>query len=199
MLNKYTCLKKLSERRRDEVVVPTMGVAIPWLNLSDGPFDFASADSAMGHAADFALGLAMAQPGRRIITLNGDGSMLMCLGTLVTVAQCPLENYALIIVDNGTYEVTGNQPVPGRGVFNFEAMARGAGIESVHTVSDPDDFDEKLPLVFSAKGPLVFIWEVEEAHEAPPLTLPPLSRRVARLRAALVDQPQKGAKSGQKS
>ena len=143
----------------------------------------------MGHAADFALGLAIAQPGRRFITLNGDGSMLMCLGTLVSIAQRPLENYVLIIVDNGTYEVTGNQPLPGRGIFNFESMAKGAGIANVFTVSNPEEFDEKLPLVFSSKGPLICIWKVAEANEEPPLTLPPLSDRVTRLRNALLDPP----------
>ena len=86
MLNKYTCLEKLAARRKDEIIITNMGIAKPWENLSDGPFDFASVDSGMGHAADLAHGLAIAQPERRVITLNGDGSMLMCLGTLVTVA-----------------------------------------------------------------------------------------------------------------
>ena len=92
MLNKYTCLEKLAALRKDEVVITCMGAAKPWEKLSDTSFDFASVDSAMGHAADFALGLAIAKPDKRIITINGDGSMLMCLGSFVTLAQRPCEN-----------------------------------------------------------------------------------------------------------
>ncbi|HCK60195.1 MAG TPA: thiamine pyrophosphate-binding protein, partial [Gemmatimonadetes bacterium] len=62
-----------------------MSVVRPWGILSDSDLDFASADSAMGHAADLALGLALAQPARKVVCVNGDGSMLMSLGTLATV------------------------------------------------------------------------------------------------------------------
>ena len=102
MLNKYECLKKLSERRTDQIVVTTMSVSMPWADLSDGPLDFAHVESAMGHAADFALGLAIAQPSRRVIVINGDGSTLMSLGTLVTIAQRPAPNLSMIITENGT-------------------------------------------------------------------------------------------------
>ena len=71
MLDKYTCLKKMAARRTDEVIVSTMSVAMPWAELSDGPLDFASVESGMGHAADFAYGLAMARPERRVIILMG--------------------------------------------------------------------------------------------------------------------------------
>ena len=125
MLDKYACLAKLAARRQNELVVSTMSVAMPWAQHSDGPLDFASVDSAMGHAADFAYGLAMAQPQRRVIVLNGDGSTLMCLGTFVTIAQHPLDNFTMVITENGTYEVTGNQPVPGAGRIDYAAIARG--------------------------------------------------------------------------
>ena len=78
-------LGPLAERRTDEVVVTTMGVTRPWGRISDSDLDFASADSAMGHAADLALGIALARPDRTVICLNGDGSMLMTLGTLATI------------------------------------------------------------------------------------------------------------------
>ena len=92
MLDKYRCLEKIAARRTDEIVVTSMSVSMPWAAHSDGPLDFAHVDSAMGHAADFALGLAIAQPQRRVFVINGDGSTLMCLGTLVTLAQRPAPN-----------------------------------------------------------------------------------------------------------
>ena len=185
MLSKYTCLEKLAALRKDEVVVTCMGAAKPWEKLSDTPLDFASVDSAMGHAADFALGLAIAKPDRRIITINGDGSMLMCLGTFVTLAQRPCENYAMIIIENGTYEVTGNQVLPGAGMMDFEAMARGAGIQNVITVETEEEFDAHLPRVFTETGPAIFIWKVEPGDEGVPKFDMSIADRAARLKKAL--------------
>ncbi len=186
MLDKYTCLEKLAAGRTDEIIITCMGTAKPWENLSDTALDFASVDSAMGHAADFGLGIALAQPGRRVIVLNGDGSMLMSLGTLVTIAQRPCRNYVMVIIENGTYEVTGNQEVPGVGSVDFAAMARGAGIEQVYTVEDEEEFEERLPLIFQGKGPSVFIWKVERGEEPVPTFQKTLAERVRRLRRALI-------------
>ena len=162
-----------------------MSTAKPWEKLSDTDLDFASVDSAMGHAADLALGIAIAQPERRVITLNGDGSMLMCLGTFVTLAQRPCENYAMIIFENGSYEVTGNQDVPGAKFVDYEAIARGCGLNNVHTISKEDEFASKLDLVFKEPGPAVFIWKVEPGSEPVPKFKDTLAYRVERLRNAL--------------
>lgn len=185
MLNKYRCLEKLAARRKDEVIITCMGTAKPWEKLSDTALDFASVDSGMGHAADFALGLAIAQPDRRIITLNGDGSMLMCLGTLVTIAQQPCPNYALVIIENGTYEVTGNQSVPGAGFIDYETIARGSGIEKVHTIQSEEAFENHLPQVFEEPGPVVFIWKVEPGREPVPKFKDSIADRAERLKEAL--------------
>lgn len=90
MMTRDECLSELIRLRGKEVVVvTTMGSAAPWSQLSDSPLDLPSVGSAMGHAADLAMGLALAQPQRQVWVLNGDGSMLMSLGTLVTVSQTP--------------------------------------------------------------------------------------------------------------
>jgi sulfopyruvate decarboxylase subunit beta len=187
MMDKYECLRKLAQRRDQEVIISTMSVAEPWESVSNTSLDFASANSAMGHAADFAYGIALAQPQRRIITLNGDGSMLMCLGTMVTIAHKLPTNYVLVIIDNGSYEVTGSQPLPSVGSYDFAAIARGAGIEKVYTISSMDTFDEMLPSLFEEPGPLVFIWKVARADELPPDLHPSIKQRVWRLRNALLD------------
>jgi sulfopyruvate decarboxylase subunit beta len=186
MLDKYECLKKLAARRTDEVVVTTMSVAMPWAELSDGPLDFAHVESAMGHAADFALGLAIAQPERRVLVINGDGSTLMCLGTLVTLAQRPAPNLTMVITENGTYEVTGNQPVPGAERIDYEQICRGAGIENVHTIEDAAQFDAHLEAHFTGTGPQVFIWKIEQASEPVPKPSRPIRERAHSLREALV-------------
>ena len=186
MLNKYTCLEKLAALRKEEVVITCMGAAKPWEKLSDTDLDFASVDSAMSHAADFALGIAIARPDRRVITLNGDGSMLMCLGTLITIAQRPCENYALIIIENGNYEVTGNQTIPGAGIIDFETIVRGSGIDKVYTIETEEAFDACLPRVFEEPGPVVYIWKVEPGDEGVPKFEKSIAERAERLKKALV-------------
>jgi thiamine pyrophosphate-dependent acetolactate synthase large subunit-like protein len=185
MLDKYACLKKLASRRRNEIVVTTMSVAGPWACLSDGPLDFALVESAMGQGPPFALGLALAQPYRRVILLNGDGSTLMCLGALVTIAQNPPDNLTIVIVENGIYEVIGNYPIPGAGRVDFETLARGAGFAHVHKIEDESDFDTQLPLHFEGKGTRIFIWKILRAAEPVPKPHPYIRERARRLRLAL--------------
>ena len=185
MLDKYTCLEKLAKKRTDEVVVTTMSVAMPWARPSDGPLDFAHVESAMGHAADFALGLAIAQPDRRVLCINGDGSTLMSLGVLVTLAQRPAANLTLVITENGTYEVTGSQPVPGADFINYEQLCRGAGLQRVYAIDNDEDFDAKLDQHFSAEGPVVFIWKIAKAQEPVPKPSKPIRERAHRLRETL--------------
>ena len=145
---------------------------------------------AMGHGADFAYGVAMAQPQRRVIALNGDGSMLMCLGTLVTLAQYPVENFTLVIVENGTYEVTGNQPVPGHGLMDFEVMARGAGLTNVRTLGDEATFDKAVPEHLEGPGLQVFVWKVARTEQPIPKPALPIKERTHRFSQALRIQKQ---------
>ena len=171
MLNKEECLQLIANQRTDEVVITTMGITVPWGKISTHPLDYASVGSAMGHAADFALGIALAKPDKKVVVLNGDGSMLMCLGTLATITalNTPPPNYLLFVCDNGTYEVTGNQPVPaGNSGFSWTTIARGAGFERVYEFDDSDVLDEALPKIWSETGPTFVNLKILQAHEPPP-------------------------------
>src|SRR5437016_9591170 len=124
-------LEVLAAHRGDRIVVTTMGSIALWPQLSDTPLDFNYIPSAMGHGPDLGLGLALAQPARGVIVVNGDGCTLMNLGCLVTLAQNPADVY-LLIIDNGLYQVTGGQPVAGAGRTDFAGLARAAGIARVY-------------------------------------------------------------------
>ncbi len=167
MMTKDELLSPLAAARGGAVVVTSMGVVRPWARLSRSPLDFASADSAMGHAADLALGIALARPSRKVICLNGDGSMLMSLGTLVTVAESGAENYLLVVVDNGTYEVTGNQRVPGAGRVDWPALARAAGIARAEAFEDARAWAARVPDLVAAKGPAFAAVRVAPGSERP--------------------------------
>lgn len=170
MLNKEDCLQLIASQRTDEIVVTTMGMSVPWGKLSSHPLDYASVGSAMGHAADFALGIALARPEKRVIILNGDGSMLMCLGTLATITALnkPPTNFLLFVCDNGTYEVTGNQPVPRSPDLCWATIAIGVGFQHVYEFDNKNTLESDLPKIWSQSGPLFVSLRIEQAHEPPP-------------------------------
>ena len=167
MLTKDQLLAPLAAHRQDEVVVTCMGVTRPWGRISNHDLDFASADSAMGHTADLALGIALAQPSRRVVCLNGDGSMLMNLGTLVTIAESGAKNFVLFVLENGTYEITGNQPVPGAGRVDFPGLARAAGFPRVYSFNRDVGYEATLPEILTVEGPVFVGVGMERGSEGP--------------------------------
>jgi sulfopyruvate decarboxylase subunit beta len=172
-LTKDEVLAPLARRRGEAIVVTSMGMVRPWARFSRSPLDFASADSAMGHTADFALGLALARSERRVICLNGDGSMLMTLGTLVTIADAAPENLVLYVIVNGTYEITGNQPIPGVSRVDFAGLARAAGIPRVRSFREKTAYERALPELLESPGPVAVVVHVQPGSE------PPIARAVA--------------------
>jgi sulfopyruvate decarboxylase subunit beta len=167
MLTKEQLLKPLAELRGQAVVVTCMGVTRPWGKISSSDLDFASADSAMGHTADLALGIALAQTQRKVICLNGDGSMLMTLGTLATIIAAGAANLVLIVVQNDSYEITGNQLIPAAGQIDFAMLARGVGFQRVYYFEDAELYEKQLPVVLSGDGPVFVAVRVETGSEGP--------------------------------
>ena len=167
MLTLAQLLEPLSRHRTSEVVVTTMSAVRPWGLLSDSDLDFASTDSAMGHAADLALGVALAVPSRKVVCLNGDGSMLMCLGTLATAVETAAHNFILIVSDNGEYEITGHQPVPGSGRVDYAGLAEAAGFRQVHRYDDAREWAAAVPEILTSLGPTFVHVEVEPGNQGP--------------------------------
>ena len=167
MLTRDEVLVALAELRREEIVVTTMAAVRPWGRLSSHELDFASADSAMGHAVDLALGMALAQPLRKVICLNGDGSMLMSLGTLATIVESGVSNLILFVLVNGTFEITGNQRIPARGSVDWCGLARSAGFKRVVRFDDAKDYEERLSWILREKGPSFVEVQVEPGAEGP--------------------------------
>jgi thiamine pyrophosphate-dependent acetolactate synthase large subunit-like protein len=157
----------LARMRGNAAVVTTMAAVRAWARHSNRELDFASADSAMGHAADLALGIALAQPDRKVICLNGDGSMLMSLGTLVTIVESGVENLILIVLENRTYEITGNQAVPGAGAVDYAALAKAAGFKRTCTWNTAAEAETEIPEIMAAAGPVFVVARTEPGAERP--------------------------------
>ena len=105
----------------------------------------------MGLACPIALGVAIAQPKRHVFALEGDGSLLMQLGCLATIAARAPRNLTIVVFDNGVYQITGAQPTPAAGVADIVALARASGIEASAWATDEGDF-ERLVAAGLARG-----------------------------------------------
>ena len=185
MMTLREALEVLKVHRGQRIVITTMSPITPWHELSDTPLDFAYIPSSMGQAPALGLGLALAQPERGVIVVNGDGCMLMNLGSLVTIAQHPANLY-LLIIDNGQYEVTGGQPTAGAGHTDFAGLARAAGIQRVYSFDNIQTWRASAAEALSGTGPVVIWLKVEpkigQKTPAPPR---PMAEQIARLKQAL--------------
>ena len=185
MMSHRDALEVLARHRGDRVVVTTMSTISLWPKLSDTPLDFNYIPSAMGHAPGLGLGIALAQPQRGVIILNGDGCTLMNLGSLVTLANYPANVY-LVIIDNGHYEVTGGQPTAGTGHTDFAALARGAGIQRVYTFDTVEEWQGRAGETLSGTGPVVVWLKVEaKVGQKTPAPPRPMAEQIRRLKEEL--------------
>jgi len=93
--------------------------------------------------------------------------MLMTLGTLATIAEARPPNLLLFVVENGSYEITGNQAIPAASGIDFAGLARAAGIPRVHRFDEAAAYARALPELLRGDGPVVVVARVERGEEAP--------------------------------
>jgi len=143
----------------------------------------------MGGAVSMGLGLALAQPDRRVLVVTGDGEMLMCLGSFATVALQKPGNLAIVVIDNERYGETGMQETHTARGTDLAAMARSAGIPTALTVTDEAGVDDLAGHVARLQGPLFATVKVR--NDPLPLVLPPRDGRYVkdRFRVALLGEP----------
>lgn len=142
VMNRFDLTKRLvGQLKHDEAVVGGIGNANFDLWASgQRPQNFYMLGS-MGLAIPIAFGVAIAQPKRHVVALEGDGSLLMQLGSLATVAMQAPKNLTIVVWDNGIYQITGNQPTASASAADLVAMARGAGLSKSSWAADEDDFE----------------------------------------------------------
>ncbi|MCP3470969.1 thiamine pyrophosphate-dependent enzyme [Bradyrhizobium sp. CCGUVB1N3] len=116
----------------------------------------------MGLAFPIALGVALAQPDRRVIALEGDGSLLMQLGALTTIANLRPKNLTMIVMDNGIYQITGAQPTPAAGVADIVAIAAGSGLVNSAWAADEEDFERLVEGALTASEPSLIAVRIDD-------------------------------------
>lgn len=142
VMNRFELTKRLvGQLKHEEAVIGGIGNANFDLWASgQRPQNFYMLGS-MGLAIPIAFGVAMAQPNRHVVALEGDGSLLMQLGCLSTIAMRKPKNLTIVVWDNGLYQITGSQPTTTASTADLVAIARGSGLANSAWASDEEDFD----------------------------------------------------------
>ena len=172
MIDNQEAVKLIDANRGEAVIVATMNAnnvrfGLPSVTTQEN-LDM-PLSGAMGKASNVALGLALAQPNRKIMCLDGDGSLLMNLGAMVTLANKTPENLCHVLFDNGVYAVTGGQPVPGSGRADWEGMAKAAGYAATFSFDDLEDLATGIGEVLATKGPVFVHLSIKPEIENTPV------------------------------
>ena len=167
MIPSLEALRAINNIRKDTLVVGTMTGRREWESLSTKP-NHDIGVNAMGKASSVALGLVLAQPSRKVIVIDGDGSILMNFGTLASVAGKAPANLVHIVLENGGYTNTGGEPTPGAGLVAFHEVAKGAGYAHTYDFDSLEEFQTDIEGIMREKGPIFICLHVK--HEPMPRT-----------------------------
>ena len=167
MMKRDECLKALARRRKDEIVVAVYTAAQEWLHIAPSELNFTFV-GAMGQGSSHALGLALGRPDKRVVVLDGDGSLLMNLGSLVTIANAAPKNLIHCVCENGTYETNGAVEIPNRGKVSFTGLARGAGYPKTYEFAALTEWERALDAgLLKEDGPILVDLKMEPGEKYP--------------------------------
>lgn len=152
MIDMYEAMRAILPYREDDIVITTE-TSIPIWEDATALEGINIGASCMGKGSSLALGIALANPKRRVIIWDGDGGLLMNLGTLVTIADAAPKNLHHIVLDNGMYAMTGGQPVPNQGKTNFTQLAKAAGYANGFIFHNLEDWVTSIGGILSQEGP----------------------------------------------
>jgi sulfopyruvate decarboxylase subunit beta len=145
----------LARARGDMLTLVTMQAVDPWNALGEADSRNFNVVGCMGSAGSVGLGLALARPDERVLVIDGDGSLLMQLGTLVSVADCQPMNLYHAVLENGIYETSGGQSLPGRGRADLVDLALAAGYRHAQRFAAPEELDGGLYDALRQPGPVL--------------------------------------------
>jgi phosphonopyruvate decarboxylase len=165
MMKRDECFRALARHLGNEIVLPVYSSAFDWLEIAPRARNFYSF-GAMGLGSSCALGFALGQPGRCVVVLDGDGSLLMNLGTLVTVGAAAPKNLVHLLCRNGTYEANGGHQIPQPGV-DFAGLAQAAGYAHCEEFNELAAFDTALPRLLKQDGPTFAVLHIEKGALSP--------------------------------
>jgi thiamine pyrophosphate-dependent acetolactate synthase large subunit-like protein len=163
VMNRFDLTKRLVARLKNEEAV--IG------GIGNTNFDLWAAErrpqnfymlGSMGLAIPIAVGVALAQPKRPVIALEGDGSLLMQLGCLTTVAMLAQKNLTIVVMDNGIYQITGSQPTGAAQRADLVMIAQGCGLARSAWAADEEDFARLIDKALAEGGPTLIAARIDD-------------------------------------
>ena len=159
-------LAVLARHYPDGIVVAVYQSAFDWMNIRPHDLNYLCT-GAMGQASSHGLGLALGAPNEKIVVLDGDGSLLMNLGSLVTIANQLPNNFLHFVCQNDTYEVNGNFPIPAAKKLQLHKIAQAAGYSHTFSFRELTDFESSIEDILELNGPVFVNLHVEPGTSYP--------------------------------
>jgi len=166
MMKRDEMLKAFARVRQDEIVVAVYMAAQELTHISPNDLNYTFV-GAMGQGSSHALGLALGRPDKKVIVFDGDGSLLMNLGSLVTIGSQAPKNYIHCLCENGCYETNGSVPLPNAGKIRFTELAKTAGYKKTFEIAELAEWERRLPEILKEEGPLFVSLKVELGETYP--------------------------------
>lgn len=166
MMDREQCLRVLAGRRTNQVVVGAYGAGRDFRELAPSPLNLCEVGT-MGMASSIGLGIAAGRPDCQVWVLDGDGSLVMNIGSLISIANNRPKNLVVFVFVNRIYEASGGQPVVGIDRLSFAGMAEAAGFEQVFEFSDEEQFERELDQVLASAGPTFVVMNAEGKRRIP--------------------------------
>ena len=166
MMKRDAVLQILARHVTDEIVVAVYQACFDWMAVAPRDLNYVST-GAMGQASSHALGLALGRPDKRVLVFDGDGSLLMNLGSLVTIAAEAPANLVHFVFQNGCYEANGAHPLPNARHVDFCGLARAAGYREAEPFEDLATFASAAGRLVAATGPVLVALKTEAGAPSP--------------------------------
>jgi thiamine pyrophosphate-dependent acetolactate synthase large subunit-like protein len=175
-------LRWLATQRGPALVVATMTTSRLWPAVSQAKELDLPISNCMGKASSVGLGLALAQPEREVWVLDGDGSLAMNLGSLLSVAQARPANLVHFVFDDGAYTTVGGSPVPAARLADYAGLARAAGYPAAEHFASLEALQQGLPALLRGPRPLLVALDIagwEGLGEYGPMTQAVMDEKLA--------------------
>jgi len=185
MIESFEAQRVISQHRNEAIVITSFTTGREWPQVSTNPDLDLMIMAPMGKASSVGLGLALAKPTKKVIVLDGDGSLLMNLGSLITIANMAPPNLVHFVFENGVYRSTGGQPIPNAGKFSFMGIAKEAGYTEVCEFEELEILEDNIETILNQIGPTFVCLKIIPASERPPFPMPRATDTISRFRAAI--------------
>ena len=165
--------RSFAPHRKNSIVIVTGTCGRHWRDISDNEKRDAPLAGAMGQTTSASLGLALAQPDEKVVLFDSEGSLLMNMGILATIAGQKPNNFVHFLMDNECYATTGGQPVPNAGEINYDGMAKEAGYAATFQFDNLEEFTDNIEAIMKEEGPVFIAMKM-----VPKIENEPIGRRV---------------------